>query len=170
MILGTLQRDRRTGATAVETAVVLLPLTICLFGLYECGRVLMDYQLLNNAAREGCRYALANNTSSTITSDVTTLVTGYMAGRDTADFTSSGQPGVTVQTGGIHYTTTGSTTITSATASSNQSALINTLAPGDMVTVTVSGTYSFMNIIPGLKLPTSFTLKSSCSMICEGGT
>ena len=35
-------------------------------GVFEYSRLLMDWNLLNNAAREGCRYALANNTSTTI--------------------------------------------------------------------------------------------------------
>ena len=30
--------------------------------VFEYSRLLMDWNLLNNAAREGCRYALANNT------------------------------------------------------------------------------------------------------------
>ena len=41
-----------------------------IFGVFEYGRLFMDWNLLNNAAREGCRYALANNTSTTISTDV----------------------------------------------------------------------------------------------------
>ena len=43
-----------------------------IMGVFEYGRLLMDWNVLNNAAREGCRYALANNTSTTISTDVTT--------------------------------------------------------------------------------------------------
>jgi hypothetical protein len=46
---------------------------------------------------------------------------------------------------------------------------VNNLAAGDMVTVTVSGTYKFMNIIPLAKMPTSFTITSAVIMVCEGG-
>ena len=53
-----------------------------IIGVFEYGRLLMDWNVLNNAAREGCRYALANNTSTTISTDVTTLVTTYMARGD----------------------------------------------------------------------------------------
>ncbi len=55
-----------------------------LFGIFEYGRLLMDWSLLNNAAREGCRYALANNTSSTVSTGVQGVVTSYMAGRTTS--------------------------------------------------------------------------------------
>ena len=53
------QARRRPGATAVETALVLIPLTMFVFGVFEYGRLLMTWDLLNNSAREGCRYALA---------------------------------------------------------------------------------------------------------------
>ena len=58
-------------------------MTMLVFGVFEYSRLLMDWNLLNNAAREGCRYALANNTSTTISTDVQTIVTNYMAGQTT---------------------------------------------------------------------------------------
>ena len=45
-------------------------MTMFIFGVFEYGRLLMDWNVLNNAAREGCRYALVNNTSTTISTDV----------------------------------------------------------------------------------------------------
>ena len=45
-----------------------------------------------------------------------------------------------------------------------------TWPPGDLITVTVSGTYKFMNIIPWITMPTSFTMTSAVTMGCEGGT
>jgi Flp pilus assembly protein TadG len=152
MRIHAVRGKRRRGATVVETALVILPLIMMLFGIFEYGRLLMDWNLLNNAAREGCRYALANNTSSTINSDVTNLVTGYMAGRDSS-FT-----GFTVTVSGTHagsnYTGNG----------------VNILAPGDMITVSVSGNYQFLNIIPLVSMPSLFSLNSSVTMFCEGGT
>jgi hypothetical protein len=47
---------------------------------------------------------------------------------------------------------------------------VNALAPGDLLTVSVSGNYSFMNIIPLVSMPSFFTLSSSVTMFCEGGT
>jgi Flp pilus assembly protein TadG len=65
---------KRRGATIVETALVMIPLTMFIFGIFEYGSLLMNMNLVNNASREGCRYALVNNTSSTIATDVQTVV------------------------------------------------------------------------------------------------
>ena len=82
MVIRKLRGGRRRGAVAVETALVMIRMMMFVFGIFEYGRLLMDWNLLNNAAREGCRYALVNNTSSTISTDVQTIVTNFMAGRD----------------------------------------------------------------------------------------
>jgi hypothetical protein len=111
--------------------------------------MLMAWNLLNNAAREGCRYALANNTSSTIVSDTQTLVTGYMAGEDHC-FSS--------------FTVT---VLTSSGASDTTS--INNLVAGNSISVKVSGQFKFMNIVPLITLPT-LSITSSVMMICEGVT
>jgi Flp pilus assembly protein TadG len=148
MVICKHRAGRRRGAAAVETAIVLLPVVSLIFGVFEYSRFIMDWNLLNNAARTGCRYAIANNTDPTISTDVTTIVTGAMAGQTTA-FNN-----FTVTVTGTHLGV--------ATA-------VNNLAAGDMVTVTVSGTYKFMNIIPLAKMPTSFTITSAVIMVCEGG-
>lgn len=88
MAIRKIHSARRSGAAAVETALVLLPLFMFLFGIFEFGRLMMVWNVLNNAAREGCRYALVNNTSATITTDVTTQVTNRMAGLNTSAFSS----------------------------------------------------------------------------------
>lgn len=141
--------QRRWAATAVETGLVMIPLTMFLFGVFEYGRLLMDWNILNNAAREGCRYALVNNTSSTISTSVKSVVTTYMAGQS-GSFTS-----VTVSVSGTH---------------NGVSTTVNNLVAGDLITVTVSGTYKFMNVIPLVRLPSSLTISSSVTMLCEGVT
>ena len=108
----------------------------------------MDWNLLNNAAREGCRYAIVNNTDPTITTEVQTTVTNFMAGQTTS-FNN-----FTVTVSGTHL---------------GVATPVNNLTAGDLVTVTVSGKYKFMNIIPFVKMPTSFTITSSVIMGCEGG-
>lgn len=143
------QVGRRRGAVAVETAFVMVLMTSFVFGVFEYCRLLMDWNLLNNAAREGCRYALANNTSTTVGTQVQTIVTNNMVG-ETASFSN-----FTVTVSGTHSGTT---------------TTVNNLAPGDLITVAVSGTYKFMNIVPLVSMPTSFTLNSSVTMVCEGGT
>jgi Flp pilus assembly protein TadG len=140
-------RSRR-GAVAAETALVLTPVITLIFGVFEFSRLLMAWNLLDNAARQGCRYAVVNNTDPTISTDVQTTVTSSMAGQTSA-FSN-----FTVSVTGTHQGV--------ATPVSN-------LTAGDMVTVTVSGTYHFMNIIPLIKLPTSFTITSAVIMGCEGG-
>ena len=142
-------RGRRRGATAVETAMVLIPLLMVIFGVFEYGWLLMNWNLLNNAAREGCRYAVVNNTSTTISTDVQTLVNGYMAG-ETKNFNS-----FTVTVSGTH---------------NGVSTAVNNLVAGDMMTVTVSGQYRFMNVIPMVTMPTTMTMTSSVIMVCEGAT
>src|SRR4051794_39895437 len=113
-------RRRRRGAVAVETALVITWMIVFIMGVFEYGRLLMDWNLLNNAAREGCRYALANNTSATISTSVQTIVTNYMGG-ETGNFT------------GFTVTVSGTQNGTATT--------VNNLAAGDLITVTVTGTY-----------------------------
>jgi Flp pilus assembly protein TadG len=148
MVIRKLRVSRRRGQVMLETAFILIPLTSLIFGVFEFSRLMMDWNLLNNAARTGCRYAIANNTSSTISTDVQTLVTTCMAGQ-TSSFSN-----FTVTVSGSHQ---------------GVSTPINNLSAGDQVTVAVSGTYKFMNIIPMAKMPTSFVMKSSVIMGCEGG-
>lgn len=148
MVIGKLRGNRRRGAAALETALVMLLVTMFFFAVFEYGRLLMDWNLLNNAAREGCRYALVNNTNSTINTDVQTVVTNYMAGR-TGSFT-----GFTVSVSGTH---------------AGVSTPVNNLLPGDLITVTVSGKYKFMNL-PLVPVPSSFTITSAVTLACEGGT
>jgi Flp pilus assembly protein TadG len=140
--------NRRRGNVLIETPIILIPVLSIIFGVFEYSRLLMDWNLLNNAAREGCRYAIANNTSSTISTDVQTIVTTYMAGQ------SSSFTNFTVTVTGTHQ---------------GVSTPVNNLSAGDLITVTVSGTYKFMNIIPVSKMPSSFVLKSAVIMACEGG-
>jgi Flp pilus assembly protein TadG len=142
----------RRGATVVETALVLTPLTMLVFAVFEYGWLLTNWNVLNNAAREGCRYALVNNTSSTISTDVQTTVTTFMAGKS-ANFNA-----LTVTVSGTH----GGTTYTGNAVSA--------LAAGDLISVSVSGQYRFMNIIPFFKTPTTITITSAVTMVCEGGT
>jgi len=149
MVIRKHRSGRRWGAAAIETAMVMIPMTMFLFGVFEYGRLLMNWNLLNNAAREGCRYALVNNTSGTISTSVQTTVTNYMAGQS-GSFT-----GFTVTVSGTH---------------GGVSTPVNNLVPGDWITVTVSGNYHFMRIIPKAIMPASVSLSSSVTMLCEGGT
>lgn len=140
---------RRRGGALVETAVVLSVLLMFILGTFEYGRFMMELSLVDNAAREGCRFALVNNTDTTISTDTQTVVTNYMGGQASA-FTN-----FTVTVSGTHQGT---------------ATTVNNLAPGDLITVTVSGTYSFMNVFPFINLPLTTTMTSAVTMVCEGGT
>ncbi len=149
MLIRKLHTGPRWGAVLVETSAIIGLVLMLVFAVFEYGRLFMDWNLLNNAAREGCRYALANNTSTTISTTVTTIVTNYMAG-ETSHFSN-----FTVTVTGTHQ---------------GVSTPPNNLQPGDPITVTVSGTYNFLNIIPFVHMPTSFVISSGVTMLCEGGT
>ena len=155
MVIRKLRGGRRWGAVAVETALVMIGMTSFVFGVFEYGRLVMDWNLLNNAAREGCRYALVHNTDSTIQADVQTRVTNFMGGQ-TSSFTNS------------TVTATVSGTYESGPQQGVSTQQVNTLAAGDLITVTVSGSYQFMNIIPLIQMPSSFPITTSVTMVCEG--
>jgi len=73
-------RRRRRGATIVQTALVLNVCLMFLLGLFDFSRVVMLRQLVTNAAREGCRYAVVN-TSTATTAQVQSYVTSYLCGQ-----------------------------------------------------------------------------------------
>ena len=50
-------KDRQKGAAAVEFAIVLPILALLLLGTMEVGSIARDYQVLQNAAREGARFS-----------------------------------------------------------------------------------------------------------------
>ncbi len=139
---------RRRGATVLEAALILIWLVVFMSASFEYSRLLFNWSLLNNAAREGCRYALTHNTSTTINSDVQGVVTSFMAGQ-TGNFSS-----FTVTVSGTHQ---------------GVSTPVNNLSPGDLIAVTVSGKYNYMNIIPLVPRPPALTITSTFQMVCEGG-
>jgi Flp pilus assembly protein TadG len=151
MVIRKLRGRRRWGATTIETALVMIPTIMFLMGVFEYGRLLMDWNVLNNASREGCRYALVNNTSPTIGTEVQAIVNAKM-GRELSSFTN-----FTVTVSGYHL------------GVYVPPANVNTLAAGDLITVTVSGKYIFVNVFPFAVTP-SLTITSSVTMVCEGAT
>ena len=80
---------RRGAATLPKTAIVLPMMLLFLFGILEYSRYVMLLQVMNNAAREGCRYAVMHTNPVVITgvtygnaeSDVKTLVSNCLAGQ-----------------------------------------------------------------------------------------
>ena len=79
----TCAKTRRRGASAVEFACVAPVCFMILLGILEYARYLFTVQLMNNAAREGARYAVVSSTTVS-TSDVQTYVDRYLAGQGAA--------------------------------------------------------------------------------------
>ena len=59
------RKEPRGGAATVETALVLPVFFMVMLGIVEMGRAFMVSQLLTNAAREGARTAIMNNSTNT---------------------------------------------------------------------------------------------------------
>jgi Flp pilus assembly protein TadG len=64
-------RQRRSGATIVESAIVLALLVVILMAIFEYSRYLFISQTMANAARDGVRYASTNvdKSASFVTTD-----------------------------------------------------------------------------------------------------
>jgi Flp pilus assembly protein TadG len=86
MYLRGIGKKQRRGTAAVETAVVMIPCCLFMFGIMEYGRVVMVLEALNNAARTGARQAVAMQIStvgaSAATTDVTNTINGVLAGQN----------------------------------------------------------------------------------------
>jgi Flp pilus assembly protein TadG len=63
---------RRTGATALEFALVGPVFFLLILGIIEFGRTFMVMELLNEAARRGCRLAIIEGTTSAQIKQATT--------------------------------------------------------------------------------------------------
>jgi Flp pilus assembly protein TadG len=76
--------SNRQGATVVETALVLMVALILTLAVYDYGRYFMLSQLVNNAAREGARQAVAN-TNTQNTTMIQNTVVQYLANQNYTD-------------------------------------------------------------------------------------
>jgi len=122
----------------------MLPVVLLFCGVFQYGRLLMTWNVLNNGAREGCRYALVNNTKTTIATDVDAVVRATMGSQ-------------------VSYFNNFSVTVTGM--HQGVATPVNNLVAGDFITVTVQGDYKFIS----LPIPTpSMTMKSAVTMVCEG--
>lgn len=145
--------EKRPGTSLVEFAFVAPVFFLIFFGVFEYARFLFTIQLLNNAAREGARYAVVTVETET-TAGVQTYVNGYMAGQGASQLVSySSSSNITVYTANP---TTGANTGTNW----------QNAAWGDGIGVSVSGTYQ--PILPGfLLLNSSITVSGTCVISCE---
>jgi Flp pilus assembly protein TadG len=68
MILGRRRRSRGRGQNLVEFALILPVFLLLLVGIFDFGRAIYAYNTVNNAAREGGRLAITDQTLTDIQS------------------------------------------------------------------------------------------------------
>ncbi len=74
--------SQRRGAYVVELAFVVIIFLMMLFGIIEYCRFTFIHQVIDNAAREGARYAVVNTSDTTVTNDTIAYVKQKMSGVD----------------------------------------------------------------------------------------
>ena len=143
----TTLKTKRSGTSIVELAVVIVIFSMLMFGILEYCLIVYTTNVVENAAREGSRYAVVNSTDSTMITDTKSYVQSLMGGMDQ---TMSGY----------------SCTIYQADATGT---LVNsdpTVAQfGQYICVEVS--LNYVPITPGLIYLKQFTIRSKCCMISE---
>jgi Flp pilus assembly protein TadG len=77
MLCERTRKNRRPASVTLEAAVALPIFFLILFGIFEYGRFFLMRNLLANAAREGCRFAVVHTTTKT-TADVQAVVTNFL--------------------------------------------------------------------------------------------
>jgi Flp pilus assembly protein TadG len=75
-----LRRPARSGAALVETTAVVVIFLLLLFGVLEYCRFIFLKQLIDNAAREGARYAVVAPGDANLVPNTIAVVNARMAG------------------------------------------------------------------------------------------
>ena len=127
----------RRGAAAVEFAVVAPILFLVVLGVIEIGRAMMVNEILNHAARSGCR-------------------AGTIAGSNNTRVSSAVDQG-------LQYTTGSTTTITVNGSAGD----VSTATRGDIISVEVSVPYSSVSWLPNQRFLQSATLRGRAVMFHE---
>lgn len=150
----TRQQPRRKGATLVETTFVLMLVLTFMMGIYEYGRYIFTLQIVENAAREGARYAIAHTQDKTM-ADITAHISSKVTGADSQ--LSNYAVTVTAMVLKPKSGQTAGTVIPDWTDAS----------PTDGIVVEISGDYT--PILPGLMYLTStLPVRAKAVMYSEG--
>jgi Flp pilus assembly protein TadG len=80
-------RRRRSGRTLVETALVVNLMMVILLAVFEYGRLIMIKQIVDNAAREGARFAVVstNTNPPTTQAQIVSTVSGFLVNQPLAN-------------------------------------------------------------------------------------
>jgi Flp pilus assembly protein TadG len=144
-------RRKRSAMALVEATLVMSIALLILMGILEYGRFMMTKQLLENAAREGARYAIVN-TQNVSTSAVQNYVDGYLFGQSMQLTNYDKTTSITINK---VDPTTGTTTGAWTSAQF-----------GDSIAVSISGTYQ--PVLPVfLFMPSPVSIAGTCVMKSE---
>jgi Flp pilus assembly protein TadG len=145
MIKGTRQGRRRGGAALVETAFVMIIFVGLAFAIFEYCRLIYMQQLVENAAREGGRYAAVNSTDPSIVTNTKNIVLQRTAG----------------------WVTSANVKVFQSNASGTNIGPATNLQFGQYIGVQVSTTYTSM--LPRLLfMPNTVAISFTCVMYTEG--
>lgn len=143
---------RRPAASLVETSVVISIALLFMFGIFEYGRFVMTKQMMENAAREGARWAVVHTYDGT-TAQVQDAVDAKLS---------------VARQQLVGYVKTTNITVAAADDAGNaiSGKAWNDSAFGENVVVTITGTYkpSLPNF---LFLKSSFTVTAKSVMASE---
>jgi Flp pilus assembly protein TadG len=146
MILGRQPNQKRMGATAVELAAVIIVFCMLIFGMLEYCLIVFTQNVVENAAREGARFAVVNPNDATLVSDTQNYVLSLMDGVNTKDAPYA-------------------CNVYLADANGNNIGAPTGVQFGQYICCDVSVTYT--PVTPVLLFLKTFTIRSKCSMISE---
>lgn len=136
----------RSGATIVELAVVIVIFTMMMFGILEYCLIVYTSNLVENAAREGSRFAVVNASDTTLISDTQNYVQSLMGGLDKK---------MSAYNCDVYL----------ADSNGNKTGAPTGAQFGQYICVDVS--LNYVPITPGLIFLKQFTIRSKCGMISE---
>jgi Flp pilus assembly protein TadG len=159
------RRHRSRGQALVEFAFVAPVFFLLLFGIIEAGRFIFYYEVLNNATREGARYAIVNGANS-ITACAQGGPTGPAAPNTTSCDPNGDDVAQAVRTAAIGTLGTGVTVDRCWWYSAGTCDFVGH-GPGDNgrgATVTVAAAYTYSALIPLVPLP-NITVTAESSLV-----
>jgi Flp pilus assembly protein TadG len=151
-------RHRPRGQALAEFALIAPLFFLLLFGIIEVGRFIFYYEVLNNATREGARYAIVNGANSL------TRSTGPAAPGTTSDDPNGSDVVQRVRAAAIGVV---GTSVAVERCWWYSACDFSTHGDGDnarSATVTVAASYTYSPLLPLVPLP-SITVTAESSLV-----
>jgi len=159
-MLSRKMKSNRRGAAAVEFAMVAQVVIFFLFGMFEFCRFTWCLQAVENAAREGARYAVVNTANGT-NADVQLQVTNLMGGTNNQLSNFTVVVAKVDPTNGNFLDANNNVVATAALAPFNNAGF------GDSISVTITANFNPV-LAKFLALPTAVPMQSRSVMTSEG--